>query len=132
MLVVDRREIEFDADALTYYFSILPREAQALGLPATPPKEIRFDPREGMVDAIYGLAEQGRTVHIPQESLGGMLVNYCIRTRIPLPRVADKIVRVEAHCVVLTFKTWFDERPVFETREAEIRAAETTQSWRLV
>jgi len=132
MLVVDRREIEFDTDALTYYFSIVPDEALTLGLPAMPPTELRFDPKEGAIEVIYGEAEQARSFHIPQEALGAALVNYCIRTRIPLPRVADKIVRVTANCVVLTFKTWFDEPPVFEAREAELRAAATTKSWRLV
>jgi imidazolonepropionase-like amidohydrolase len=131
MLVVDRREIEFDADSLAYYLSILPQEAEGLGLPATPPSQIRFDPKEGIVDAVYGKGEQARAFQIPDESLSAILISYCIRTRIPLPRVADKMIRVAAGSVFLTFKTWFDEAPVFDAKEAK-RAAEATKSWKFV
>ncbi len=131
MLVVDRREIEFDGDALTYYLSILPREAEKLGLPAMPPSQIIFDPKEGAVEAVYGKGETARTVLIPPETLSAMLVSYCIRTKIPLPRVANKIIRVQADSVVLSFKTWFDEAPVFDAKEAA-RYAEATKSWKWV
>jgi len=131
MLVVDRREIEFDADSLVYYLSILPREAERLGLPAMPPGAIRFDPAKGSVAAIYGKAEQARCVPIPAESLSAMLISYCMRTRIPLPRVADKIIRVAADRVVLSFKTWFDEAPVFEAKDA-LETGRATKSWKWV
>jgi hypothetical protein len=34
-----------------------------------------------------------------------MLVSYCIRARIPIARLADKDVRIEAGSVVLAFST---------------------------
>jgi N-acetylmuramic acid 6-phosphate (MurNAc-6-P) etherase len=37
--------------------------------------------------------------------VGAMLVSYCIRARIPIARLADKDVRIEAGSVVLAFST---------------------------
>ncbi len=131
MRVVDRREIEFDGESLICFLTVLPREAEKLDLPATPPTQIRFDAEDGSVEAVYGRGEQERAVRISHETLSALLVSYCLRTRIPLPRVADKIIRVQSCSVVLSFKTWFDEAPVFDAKAA-MGAAETVTSWKWV
>jgi hypothetical protein len=132
MLVIDRREIEFDAAALTYYLTILPAETEKLGLSRTPPSEFRFDPEDSVVEAVYREGGQVRTVVIPSETLGAILVNFCLRMRIPLPRVANKFIRVRAASVVLSFKTWFEEAPVFVEAKEAMRAVDAAKSWKWV
>jgi hypothetical protein len=132
MLVVDRREIEFDGDALSYYLSASPREAGALGLPPIAASEIRFNAKDGIVDFLFARPSTTDTVHVSADQLGGLLISYCLRSRIPMPRVADKVIRVEPNRIVLTFKTWFTEAPVFAPMEAAARAVEAVKSWKWV
>ena len=132
MLVVDRREIEFDAEALNYYLSVSHSEAATLGLPASAAAEIHFDAKDGNVEFCYLRPGGAETFHIAAEQLGELLITYCLRTRIPLPRVADKIIRVEPNRIVLTFKTWFNEAPVFAHLEMTPHGLEAVKSWHWV
>ena len=132
MLVVDRREIEFDAEALNYYLSVAHAEAALLGLPASAASQIHFDAKQGNVAFVFLQAGVAEKFDIAAELLGELLISYCLRTRIPLPRVADKIIRVEPNRIVLTFKTWFTEAPVFAHVEALRQGLETVRSWHWV
>lgn len=132
MLVVDRREIEFDADALNYYLSVSHAEAAALGLPATAASKIYFDAQDGNVEFVFARPGGIETIQVAAEQLGELLISYCLRTRIPLPRVADKIIRVEPNRIVLTFKTWFTEAPVFAHLEVTPQGVEAVRSWHWV
>ncbi len=132
MLVVDRREIEFDAEALNYYLSVLHDEAEALGLPASRGYKIHFDAKNGNVAFVCMQSNSEKTITISAEHLGEVLISYCLRTRIPLPRVADKVIRVEPNRIVLTFKTWFTEAPVFSHLEMTPHGLETVRSWHWV
>jgi len=132
MLVVDRREIEFDAEALNYYLSVSHAEAQALGLPAAAASKIYFDAQDGIVDFIFAQPGGVETIHVAGERLGELLISYCLRTRIPLPRVANKIIRVEPNRIVLAFKSWFTEAPVFAHLEATPNGLEAVRSWHWV
>jgi hypothetical protein len=40
-----------------------------------------------------------------------LLVSYCVRSRIPIPRLADKVVRVRGNSVVLSFNTQLADAP---------------------
>jgi hypothetical protein len=132
MLVVDRREIEFDAEALNYYLSASHAEAAALGLPATAASKIYFDAQDGNVAFMFAGPGGVETIELAAEQLGELLIAYCLRTRIPLPRVADKIIRVEPNRIVLAFKTWFTDAPVFAHLEATPNGLEAVRSWHWV
>jgi hypothetical protein len=81
MAFTDRRELEFDAEALLLAVSVSSRAAQAFGLPAQLPTGVRLYPHEGQVDFLYGA---GQAVRMAAEPLGAVLVSYCIRARIPM------------------------------------------------
>ncbi len=132
MLLVDRREIEFDGRALVYCLSVSPRAAEGFGLPAIPPTEIRFHPKDGLIDVVYGKKDAMGAVRITAESLGALLVSYCIRSKIPMPRVADKSIRVESNCIILAFRTGFTQAPLPETAEGSSRAAVAVKSWKWI
>jgi hypothetical protein len=123
MRVVDRREIEFDAGALAHYLATLPREAQSLGLPLAPPAEIRFDPAQAMVEIIYVMPDQ--TVRIPAETLKSMLVSYCIRSKIPIPRIADHSIQVAPDRLILALSTSFGKPPPPAPTPRPAKAAKT-------
>jgi hypothetical protein len=132
MLVVDRREIEFDAEALNYYLSVSHAEAASLGLPPTAASKIYFDAQDGTVEFIFARPGGVETIQLAAEQLGELLISYCLRTRIPLPRVANKNIRVEPNRIVLAFKTWFTDAPVFAHLEATPNGLEALRSWHWV
>jgi hypothetical protein len=129
MPLTDRREIEFDADAIVQAISVSLRSAQAFGLPALPPTGVRCHPREGQIDVLYGTKEAPQAVRITAEALGALLVSYCIRARIPMPRQADKAIRVEADSVVLAFRTTCTRGPAPEVADGTPRAPEPVKAW---
>jgi hypothetical protein len=68
--------------------------------PALRPSGVRFHPQQGEVEVLYA---PNQSTRLTAERLGALLIAYCIRTRIPIPRQADKGVRIEAGAVILTF-----------------------------
>ena len=54
---------------------------------------------------MYGGGKSARAVSIGAEALGALLVSYCIRARIPMPRAADKRTRIESNSVVLALQS---------------------------
>jgi hypothetical protein len=126
---MDRREIEFDTDALVLAISVSLRAAQGFGLPAMRPTGIRCYPRDGQVDVLYGSPEAPQAIRLEAEALGALLVSYCIRARIPMPRHADKGVRIEANAVVLAFRTAYTEAPAPETVDSTTRPPASIKAW---
>lgn len=130
--LVDKREIQFNGDALVYCLSASPRAAEGFGLPPIPPAGVRFFPADRMIDALYGRNDTLWAARIPAESLGALLISYCIRARIPMPRVAEKRVRVEADRIILEFLTRFSRVPAPENPESSSRAAQAVKSLKWV
>ncbi|HEX4171952.1 MAG TPA: hypothetical protein VHY82_05685 [Acetobacteraceae bacterium] len=84
------------------------RWASSFGLPASRPSSVEFNP----VDSGIILTYDGQASDIiTAERLGALLVSYCIRARIPLPKLADKSVRIGANSVVVVFTTYYSEVP---------------------
>jgi hypothetical protein len=129
MPVLDRREIEFDPEALIAAVSVSLRSAQAFGLPAMRPTGVRCYPRDGQVDFLYGSKGAPQAVRIDAEPLGALLVAYCIRARIPMPRHADKGVRIEANSVILAFRMEYSETPSPEAADTANRAPVSIKAW---
>ena len=129
MAITDRREIEFDLASLVSVVAASAKAAQGFGLPPMPPVGVRCRPRDGQVDVLYGNREAPQAVSLEAESLGALLVAYCIRARIPMPRHSDKGIRIEADSVILAFRTVFSRPPQTEVVESATRQAEPIKAW---
>ncbi len=105
MPLTDRRELEFDEEVLIAAVAVSQRVAQSLGLPANPPAAVRFHPKENEVAFLYWTDPTNKAVRIKSAALGALLIGYCIRARVPIPRNAERAVRIEAASVILTFRT---------------------------
>ena len=105
MTIIDRREILFDADALTAVLACSGQMAGSIGLPSAAPREIHFDPQEGQVTLIYGLA--GHAVPVESAPLSALLIAYCLRAKIKVPRQVARGMRIEPRAVVLVFSATY-------------------------
>jgi hypothetical protein len=61
-----------------------------------------------------------------------VLVSYCIRARIPMPRSADKGIRIEADAVILTFRTVFAKAPTPAGPDKTSRAPTPVKAWQWI
>ena len=130
MAVTDRREIEFDTNAVRRAVEWSPRAAQAFGLPPLLPTGVRCRPADGCIEVVYGTLTATRVFALRAEALGALLVFFCNRVDMPLPRHADKGIRIEREHVVLVFTLRLDELPQPDAPEGQIaRAPEAVQAW---
>jgi hypothetical protein len=128
--VIDRREIELDTDAVRQALEWSPRAAQAFGLPPLVPASVRCNPANGCIEVVYGTLTATRVFVLRAESLGALLVSYCNRAGMPMPRYADKGIRIERERVVLVFTLRLDDLPQPESPEGSVaRAPEAVQAW---
>ena len=106
--ITDRREIEFDAHALISIIAeSLPR-AQSIGLPSQRPASVDFDPEGQRIICRYDTIEAAA---LTADRLGALLVSYCIRSKILLPRLPQKTVSVMAGAVAIEFSTHYADIP---------------------
>ena len=105
MTIIDRREIEFDAEGVLQVLSSAALRADALGLPSLRPTQLVFMPEKSCAKLVYGSGLGARFIELPAEALGSLLVSHCVRARIPMPRHAGKSIRVERNCVILAFRS---------------------------
>ena len=105
MAIIDRREIEFDAEGVLQVLGSAALRADALGLPSLRPTQLVFMPEKSCAKLVYGSGLGARFIELPAEALGSLLVSHCVRTRIPMPRRAGKSIRVERNCVILAFRS---------------------------
>jgi hypothetical protein len=128
--IVDRREIELDTAAVRAALEWSPRAAQAIGLPPLVPTGVRCHPARSCVEVVYGTLTATRVFGVRSEALGALLISYCNRAGIQLPRRSDKGIRVERDHVVLVFAVRFDDPPHPDAPEGKIsRAPEAVQAW---
>jgi hypothetical protein len=109
--IVDRREIEFDLHAVRLVLGWSPNGAQAFGLPPLTPYSVRCRPAEGAVEVSYGQLASTRAFTLRAEALGAILISYCHRAAIPMPRTADKAVRIEREHVVVVLTLRLSDAP---------------------
>jgi hypothetical protein len=99
MTVSEQRTVEFDSAAILQAFSVVRRVSEALGLQCDKIARVTFEPDR---QAISVIAESGLPVaELRAETLAALLIAYCSRIKIPLPRPAEKNVEITSHSAVL-------------------------------
>jgi hypothetical protein len=129
MKIMDRREIEFDPPSVLKAIATSPKAARGFGLPNARPTAVWFHPNDGKVDVHYGVTSVARAISITAEALGVILISYCIRTRIPMPKNAAKGIRIESNSAILEFMVRFDEAPSPGFSQTIRPSAGTTRAW---
>ncbi len=112
MAISDHREIEFDLEAVRRAIQWSPRSAQAFGLPPQTPQGARCNPGESSVEVTYVDLTSTRVFMLRADALGAILISYCHRAGMPIPRTADKSVRIEPERVLVVFTSHLsNEKP---------------------
>jgi hypothetical protein len=127
--IVESRELAFYERGILLAISSSLRSASAFGLPSVPAQAIRLVPDGGQAFIVYGSGAAAKSVSIEAEPLGALLVSYCIRSKIPIPKSADKGVRIEAQRVVLAFRVAYDDPPVPTVDEPTRMQSSTVRSY---
>jgi hypothetical protein len=128
--IVERRELRFSPHALQAMIGWSLGAASSHGLPPITPDEIRLRPDESCIDLIYGTGPGARLVPLPLEGLATLLIAYCIRAHIPLPRIARKEVRIGARYVSLVFHVEHSQAPAPEVLETAVVRHGPVRQWR--
>lgn len=130
MAITDRREIEFDRQAVKLALEWSPRAAQAFGLPPLIPRSVRCNSADGAVEVTYGEFTSTRVFMLRAEALGAILISYCNRAGMPVPRFADKAVRIEREHVVVVFTLRMIGAPQPEFPEGPVgHLPEAVRAW---
>ena len=128
--IIERRELRFSPNALQAMIGWSLGAASSQGLPPSSPDEIKLHPDESRIDLIYGRAEGKRSIPLKLEGLATLLIAYCIRAHIPLPRVARKEVRIGARYVSLVFHVEHTQAPAPEVIESNVVRQGPVRQWR--
>jgi hypothetical protein len=96
MAIKEQRTIEFDALEVMRAIRLTPQVAYALGLQVVNVLAVEFQPD----DAVVLVLDNKRQV-IVAEALAALLVAYCSRISVPLPRNGSKTIDVTMHSVIL-------------------------------
>ena len=130
-MIIERREVEFETEALLTVLASSPRAAAAFGLARGLPQAVLFEPAAQSVRFVFPGGGHAHSVALDSARLGALLVGFCLRMRMPLPRKAEKSLRVEAGMVVLAFR--IGTRPNLATLLPEEHRAEAApasqQAW---
>ena len=130
MTITDRREIEFDPDAVKQVLTWSPQSAQAFGLPPLTPQSVRCRPGNGTIEVTYGELVSTRIFALRAEALGAILIAYCNRSGMPMPRAADKAVRIEREHIVVVLTLRLAAAPSPEAPEGAIaRVPDAVRAW---
>lgn len=109
MPVIEQRSVNFDAAEILRAVEIASRVAEALGLRPGEISTVEFKPAEQLVRfAGSERRDQGRS--ITAEALAAVLVAYCARIGVPLPRKGQKQLDIGASGVTLRIAVEQDPR----------------------
>ena len=128
--IIERRELRFSPAALQAMIGWSLGAGSSQRLPPSPPDGIRLVPGESRIDLAYGQGPGARLIPLPVEQLATLLIAYCIRALIPLPRVARKEVRIGARYVALVFHVEHPRPPVPEVIEMAVVRNGPVRQWR--
>ena len=81
----------------------------------------------------YGELTSTRVFILRAEALGAILISCCNRIGVPMPRSADKVVRVDREHVIVVFTLRVSRAQQPELPEGKIsRAPEAVRAWALI
>lgn len=107
MTVLDYRQLVFDPDSIRASLRTGNRVAQQLQLPVGEYQAVYLLPLEQCVEMMYdpGNGVDQPVLHrISAPQLAALLIAFCIRVNIPVPRNCDKGIVIRADTVSLTFQ----------------------------
>jgi hypothetical protein len=107
MPIVDQRRIAFDVGALKDILDYSPQAARSVGLPGNDPTGIVIDGAAQEVKFTFG----DRVVSLAAEKLAALLISYCIRAGIRIPRQKQRSVRFNQGTIMLVFLTEYLAAP---------------------
>jgi hypothetical protein len=128
--IVERRELRFSPHALQAMIGWSLGAASSHGLPPSSPDEIKLRPEENRIDLVYGGGSGARMIPLKLEGLATLLIAYCIRALIPLPRIARKEVRIGPRYVSLVFHVEHSQAPTPEVIETAVVRHGPVRQWR--
>lgn len=102
-MLVEQRQIRFSPEGLVFAIASSPAAAAALGLPPLRPRAVRLLADTSKVEVLLQGGAGSRSVAIELLPLAALLLSFCFRANIPLPRRARKAARIEGDSVVLEF-----------------------------
>lgn len=104
-LVVDSRQLVFDIKALRASLRCDSRVAQYLRIPVGEDDTLELLANEQCMEITQAAAEgDAPTIHrLNASQVAALLIAYCIRTGIPVPRQCRKSIHIHPSHVALTF-----------------------------
>jgi hypothetical protein len=116
MSIDDLRTLRFDLVAVADMIERSPLAAASIGLPGRRPDQVTLDPRTQRVVCHY----TGRaSAAVEADRLAALLITYCIRAHIRVPRRTSRTVRIEQDAVAVSFSVSYDKTPVATSPEGE-------------
>jgi hypothetical protein len=128
--ILERRELRFSPAALQAMIGWSLGAASSHRLLPTPPDGVTLVPEQNRIDIVYGVGAKARLIPLTVEALGTLLIAYCIRSLIPMPRIARKEVRIGARYVALVFHVEHPQAPVPEVIEMAVVRNGPVRQWR--
>jgi hypothetical protein len=105
--VLDYRQLVFDQDSIRASLRCGSRVTQQLQLPEGEYQAIYLLPLEQCVELMYdpgNRIDQPVLHRVTAPQMAALLIAYCIRVSIPVPRNCDKGINIRADTVSLTFQ----------------------------
>jgi hypothetical protein len=99
MPIKDERRIRFDLAALKDVLKYSQFGALSIGLPSHLPSDIVLDASVGTATFDY----VGTRVTVATDKLGALLISYCIRSGIRVPRQGKRTVTIADKAITLVF-----------------------------
>ena len=103
LTALEHRTVEFDLSTILHAFATVPRMSEALGLRIGRIVGVEFHPDREAISVID--TDEKPVAELSSETLAALLVAYCARIKIPLPRLGQKSVEVTSASVVLRVAT---------------------------
>jgi hypothetical protein len=128
--IIERRELRFSPASLQAMIGWSLGAASSHGLPPSAPDEVKLLPAESRIDIVYSRGTGVRLIPLTVEALATLLIAYCIRALIPMPRIARKEVRIGARYVSLVFHVEHSQTPAPELIETAVVRRGVVRQWR--
>lgn len=104
MPVLDSRQLLFDEAAIIASLQSNNHVSRHLRLPASAVNQIYLSVDDQSVEVLHGGESTRPIIHrLTAAQMGALLIAYCIRSGIPVPRNCTKTIRIHQAQVALTF-----------------------------